>query len=450
MQSKGIDLELSMDWLDFGVLPSEEAATSGMLKIRLENRFASQHYDFSSKTVVDYAKVSGYPMALWVAYYWWRLNYEPLSGEPSYYWKSAHDLPSAGCGYVWPPLRIVSGGDAISLRVMPPANTETKADAYYGSTAWGITMPQVLFESVLNDFVTMIVARLDDTGHRKTELHALWHDVCCERKNKDNTFYRILEACLGHNPDEGPENLINKLANHAAAAGRQAVIEIAVGMSGEAANINNENSLADVLDIRGQGLRGKFDYGKFEHDITTDQRLDKPWTTGHNMARALRKHLSLDGKPIDDQIMADLLGISAEAISSDQVVEPLKRINMSLGLPTDDGRVHLCLHHPHRPARRFYLSRLLGEHLLNVNAQASWLPATFGATWRQKYQRAFASEFLCPISALRERLDSDGFYDEYEMERAARDYGIGTLSVLNHWNYNHTKTVNIFEDKYSH
>lgn len=87
---------------------------------------------------------------------------------------------------------------------------------------------------------------------------------------------------------------------------------------------------------------------------------------------------------------------------------------------------------------------------MNANTPGNWLPATFGATWRQKYQRAFASELLCPIEVLMERLGSGAFYDEYEMEKIAKDYGMGTLAVRNHWDYNRPKTPDIFEDKYSH
>lgn len=326
MPTRESEFELSMDWLDLGNSPPEEAATSGMLKIRLKDRYASRHFDFSSKTLVDYAKVSAYPMALWAAYNWWRLNYEPLISGQSYDWKSAHDLPAAGCGYVWPPLRIVSGGETVSLIIMPPANAETMADVQYDSTAWGMTMPQVQFESVLSGFINMIVARLGDTGHRETELHTLWRDVCCERQNEDNAFYRILEACLGHNPDEGPEYLINKLADQAATAGRQAIIEIAVGMSGEVADLNNASTFSDMLDFSGQGLSGRFSYGDFEPDVATDQRFDKPWIAGHKMARAIRRHLGLNGGPIGDRKMTEVLELPADAISSDQVVEPLKRI----------------------------------------------------------------------------------------------------------------------------
>lgn len=449
MQTMDRDFELSMDWLDLGNSSPEEMVTSGMLKIRLKKWYASRHYDLASKTLVDSAKVSAYPMALWAAYNWWRLNYEPYSG-PSYHWKSAHDLPAADSGYVWPPLRIVSSGETVSLRIMPPAGSETMADVQYASTAWGLTLARVQFERELSDFIHMIIARLTDTGHQETELHTLWQDVCRERQDDDYTFYRILEACLGHNPDKGSELLINKLADHEATAGRQAVIEIAVGMSKEAGDINKADDLSNILSIEGQGVLGKFNYGGFEPAIVIDPKSDKPWEIGHHMARDLRKRLGLNGRPVDDDLMAELLELPRGTISSSDVVQPLRRVNMSLGIPDDDGRVHFCLHRPERSARRFYLSRLLGEHLLNTKSPGNWLPATFGATWHQKYQRAFASELLCPIEVLWDRLGSDGFDDDgYEIERVAHDYGMGTFAVMNHWSYNQPKASDFFEDKYA-
>jgi hypothetical protein len=167
------------------------------------------------------------------------------------------------------------------------------------------------------------------------------------------------------------------------------------------------------------------------------------------MARALRRQLDLDGEPVGDHNIAEILELPIDAISSGNVAEPLKRMKMSLGLPNGDGRVRLFLHQPYRTARRFYLSRLVGEHLLNADSLGNWLPATFGATWRQKYQRAFASEFLCPIEVLKERLGPDRNFDEYEMETIAENYGLGVFAVKNHWDYNSPRTPELFEEKYS-
>jgi hypothetical protein len=251
---------------------------------------------------------------------------------------------------------------------------------------------------------------------------------------------------LGHNPDEGPEELINKLADIEGMAGRQAVIEIAVGLSKEVADISKTRGLDEILNLKDQGVLGNFQYQKPEC-FAFGQSSKEPWTVGHQKAKELRKTLGLNGGPLHDKLMAELLGLPFGTISSDEVVRPLSRVNMSLGLPTDDGRVRFCLHHPARLARRFYLSRLFGEYLLDSNSPGNWLPATFGATWRQKYQRAFASELLCPLEILKERLDTD---DDYEIDRIAHDYGMAVSAVINHWEYNQPKSLDIFEDKYAH
>lgn len=448
-------LSFNMDWLDLGLSSPEEAVTAGMLTIAImktsspatfvEGSCMTRHYDLSSKTLLDYARVSAYPMALWLAYYWWRLNYEPYSGE-SYHWKKAHDLPAIGNGYVWPPLRIVSNGENVSLRILPPPEKGTMADAQYNLNSWSYYRSRKEFEDALDSFVKVTLARLTDMGHGETELHTLWRDLIRERCDGEQVFYRILEASLGHNPDEGPEELINKLADMESTAGRQAVIEIAVGMSKEAANIHKAKDLGDILDLKNQGIPGRFHY-KATENSADDQSLEKPWLVGHKKARELRKSLALNGGPIHDTMMAELLDVPLVAISSDEIVRPLSRVNMSLALPADDGRVRFCLHHPARPARRFYLSRLLGEHLLKSNSPDNWLPATFGATWHQKYQRAFASELLCPLEVLNARLAA--LDDEYEIDSIAREYGMGAAAVMNHWEYNQPKPFDIFEDKYA-
>jgi Zn-dependent peptidase ImmA (M78 family) len=59
-----------------------------------------------------------------------------------------------------------------------------------------------------------------------------------------------------------------------------------------------------------------------------------------------------------------------------------------------------------------------------------WLPVTDAATARQKVQRAFAAEFLCPIESLRDYL-SDEFLPE-AFEDAAEYFGISEMAVKSH------------------
>jgi Zn-dependent peptidase ImmA (M78 family) len=62
--------------------------------------------------------------------------------------------------------------------------------------------------------------------------------------------------------------------------------------------------------------------------------------------------------------------------------------------------------------------------------QERWLPVTDTGTARQKTQRAFAIEFLCPISALDEYLEFD--FSAEAMEEAAEYFGVSELAVRSH------------------
>ena len=55
---------------------------------------------------------------------------------------------------------------------------------------------------------------------------------------------------------------------------------------------------------------------------------------------------------------------------------------------------------------------------------------TDAGTARQKAQRAFAIEFLCPISALENYLKHD--FSEEAVEEAAEYFGVSELAVRSH------------------
>jgi len=57
----------------------------------------------------------------------------------------------------------------------------------------------------------------------------------------------------------------------------------------------------------------------------------------------------------------------------------------------------------------------------------SWLVTADLATTRQKFQRAFAAEFLCPISSLVEFADGD--FSESAIEDAANEFAVSERTV---------------------
>jgi len=78
-------------------------------------------------------------------------------------------------------------------------------------------------------------------------------------------------------------------------------------------------------------------------------------------------------------------------------------------------------------AKRFELARLLGDYLLTENTDKQWLTSTDLFTSRQKYQRAFAAELLCPINALQEYLKND--YSESAIDDATEHFQVSQTTV---------------------
>src|SRR5208337_4842513 len=69
-------------------------------------------------------------------------------------------------------------------------------------------------------------------------------------------------------------------------------------------------------------------------------------------------------------------------------------------------RLKLLFRKKNRPARRFEAARFIADHLC-AERRDRWLPVSDAATARQKVQRAFAAEFLCPIASLRNYLGDE-------------------------------------------
>jgi hypothetical protein len=321
---------------------------------------------------------------------------------------------------------------------LPAPDKLTPAYAQYFSPGWRQIITQSQFETVLTDFINKTIAQLDATGNKETELHALWREVCQERSETDFNYYRILEACLGHDPGEGPEEDIDRLVELADTdgAGRQPVFELAAVLSTKPPAPNFAEAL---LNLQGTGLAAKFNHGDFKPLASIDNEPGEPWEIGRTMARELRDYLRLGQRPLSNDWLSDSFEIKINDIVSTNDVSPFH--NMSLGVPDDDRRLKIHLHLPEETSRRFYLSRILGERLLNTERPSDWLPATYGRTWRQKYQRAFAAEFLCPFQVIEERLtESDLDIDEIDkvnaiIDNIAKEYGMWAMAVKNHWDH---------------
>jgi hypothetical protein len=95
---------MDVSWLQGSYGPSEVRETAASLQIAAGGNIATRMEDGWSKSVQLCARVSAYPLALWIASSWWRLRWEslPFRTTPDVSWRMAHEMPAAGYGFLWP------------------------------------------------------------------------------------------------------------------------------------------------------------------------------------------------------------------------------------------------------------------------------------------------------------------------------------------------------------
>jgi hypothetical protein len=94
----------------------------------------------------------------------------------------------------------------------------------------------------------------------------------------------------------------------------------------------------------------------------------------------------------------DLLGLPLA--DQGHLSVPDGRAPVAVAIPLDDQRMKFVPRRRNPVGQRFELARFFGEYLRFPKDRKGWLASTDLATSRQKYQRAFAAEFLCPLDSL--------------------------------------------------
>jgi hypothetical protein len=151
-----------------------------------------------------------------------------------------------------------------------------------------------------------------------------------------------------------------------------------------------------------------------------------PWAAGRRTARKLREILGGKTGPIDDAMLHSLLGIKARALDD----MPADDTPIGLGVRHPQGAAAILHFRKRNPAGiRFECARFLAESL-SAPAEDLWLPLTDRATARQKFQRAFAAEFLAPIDEVSDRLGSSRTSES--VEDVADEYCVSPLAIRSH------------------
>ena len=389
--------------------------TTANLSINVGGTFLTQNINGWTKSVQDSIIVSTYPLAKWLAYYWWRLENEFLilnDKKPDFNWRVAHEIGAANNGYIWPKVLFVSDGEFINIwsDIIP---TPLQSVNYTGKLDVARPVAIDTFQSEVQSLIETTVSRVSGID---TDLSDLWKIVCEERNDPVLSNARKLEAVLGYDPEECPEELLEQVLLFQKMVGTFSIKEIAPFL-------NSDNELPQRL----QAIKGLASQPQVKQSqLNIDDRNMLPWQQGVSVARQLRQLCDFGDGAVDNGKLLDLLGIPSSGLSDYN--------NYSAEVPVSVGKNELDGEWTFIPrtkrfetSQRFELARLLGDSLIYKDSNKEWLIASDYKSSRQKAQRAFAGEFLCPIHSLEDFLGGD--YSETNREKAADYFNVSILTI---------------------
>ena len=426
-----LTVSLAPESLDSGT--AEEQATFGLFAITANDRLLTEGEDTERGELRRGPYVSGYPLAEWLVWNWWRIRWEVgqrkdiTDIDARRRWDFAHRMATVGDGYAWPDITIHFDGLQSFFHSEP--SEDRLLFRYSGAARPEMVSPEDL-ETAVDGFVKDILSRLDGRCLRSTNLHHLWVDLEAERQDPAATRCRRLEAQLGCDPDDADERMIRDRLGDAAVLGEEALGEVAgdAALCGAPDRMVSARQLLDIATATG------FDADMNDALMLTDMTgLPMPgeaeaWRLGQQAARRLRAQEALDGQPISDGDLSIFAGTTSSTISRTE--KHSSEISFSLDNENEDGTARLSLRSKWETGRRFELARLIGDRVLGSRtgyAAERLSPATRTHSYRQQMQRAFAAEFLSPFRSVEEMLSGD--YSEERQNDVADYFKVSPMTI---------------------
>jgi len=413
---ENLEISLFPEILDEG--SPEEKAAFGLFGIRAREGSLTEGFDFFLNGYRAGPLVSGYHVAEWFAWNWWRLRWEPKLESPA--WELAHKMTSIGEGYVWPNVTIFSDGLRTTLLSSPSTRPDARPFRYVGARP--LVIPSTTFEAALDIFIPRIIGRMRDQGVGTTNLDTVWQDILAERSDPELAKRRRLEALLGRDADEAEDGSIEQLVADADKLGEQAIEEVAAEAA-RGTHILTASNFEAIAKANGYEAKPA-DAVHLSAEYRVRKGADVPaWRTGSDAARALREQERFDTSPITNARLAALAGTSEATIKSSKAGPSDAPLSFLLDL--NARRASLVLRSHRATGRRFDLARLVGDRL--INASGALHPATRASTYRQKAQRSFAAEFLAPFDAVEQMLDGD--YSIERQQDVAEHFDVSPMTI---------------------
>lgn len=415
----GLFIEADWEILERGT--AQERACFSALGIRYGNVWLSEAHDNFVNRIRQKPHLSAYRFAEWLTWNWWRLRWEPHTRMPD--WALAHRMTTIGGGFIWPNITIFSDGERVALVAKPTQPLPQEPLRYIADRAAVVRAGE--FEDSIDRFIELVIGKLRAENIVNTNLDQIWASVCAERADPAASARRRFEAMLGCDPDEASEVTIERLVADSESLGEKAMNEIAAHKT-KTGGVLSAEQLHQAAAANGYDATPG-------NAVKLDAKAGLPpigqvpaWKRGAEAAQALRSQEHLGAAPISNDKLADMMGVRRDIIS-ERSASPELLFELDFELDDDGERSgRIVLRSKWEDGRRFGLSRLLGDRLAG-DGDGRLFPATRAYTYRQKMQRAFAAEFLCPFDAVKDMLHGDYFSES--IEDVAQHFTVSEFTV---------------------
>ncbi len=414
-------LFIEADWETIERGTAQERACFSALGIRYSHVWLSEAQDNFVNRVRQKPHLSAYRFAEWLAWNWWRLRWEPYTRMPD--WALAHRMTTIGGGFIWPNITIFSDGERVTLLVKPTQPVPQEPLRYIADLAAVVRARE--FENSIDRFLELVIGKLRAENIDNTNLEQIWDSVRAERADPTAFTRRRFEAMLGCDPDEANEVTIERLVADSESLGEKAMNEIAAHKT-KTGDVLSAEQLHQAATANGyDAMPGNA--VKLDAKVNLSPVGQVPaWKRGAEAAQALRSQEHLGAAPISNDKLADMMGVTPDIIS-ERSASPELSFELDFELDDDGERSgRIVLRSKWEDGQRFGLSRLLGDRLAG-DGDGRLFPATRAYTYRQKIQRAFAAEFLCPFDAVEDMLHGD--YSSESIEDVAKHFAVSELTV---------------------
>ncbi len=408
-------MKFQLDWQDGATNAApEERATVADMSIFVDDKNVCDHVLGDGRELEGPIAVSAYPAAEALALNWWRIF--GRRGEEKFRLIEWRD------GYLVPDVRLRFDGAAFEFESAPCRYTDVPVWFPRQEAEW---LARNKAEDGLSDFVSRVVERLDECKMRETGLQLRWARVAASRRDADEAAFCEAAGALGLDPYD----IAEADAAFIEAAGTlfhgEALAEFLSGLrTASPTSVLDWIRKAEDRRLSQSRLRAAADirdrHIKPEH--TEIRRGERAWARGYRCARVARRALGV-GETVRLKSLKALAG-RLEAPSFRPVSAPTPGLRALVRSNADGVHVHIPAARRVTPgAQLFAFGRALGDAVVNPPTGLSVINDLRDAA-RQAASRAFAAEFLAPVSevlAMRE--------DNWDIEAIATEFGVSPQAI---------------------